>query len=126
MNPKVFRVLRFITGLFLIIFGLDKFLHFVPLDQSGMSEEAVNYMRAMSESKIIYLVGVVEVLSGLAFILNKYGALMAVVLLPVSINAVLFHASLDPANIAGSIILLGLNLAMLFGYRKQYTEILKP
>ncbi len=126
MNPKVFAVLRFVTGVFLVIFGLDKFFHFVPIDMSGLSEAAANYMQALEDSKVIYLVGALELLSGLAFIFNRYGALMALVLLPISVNAVWFHASLDMANIAGSLILLVLNVAVILGYKDRYTGVLKP
>jgi len=42
----------------------------------------------------------------------------------VSVNAVLFHATLDPANIAGALVLLVLNIAVLFGYKDQYKALL--
>ncbi len=41
MNSKVFMVLRIILGLFVLVFGLNKFLHFMPMGE--MSEAAGTY-----------------------------------------------------------------------------------
>lgn len=124
MNSKVFMVLRILLGLFVLVFGLDKFLHFVPIDHSGMSESALGYMQGLADAKTTYLVGLVEVLAGLSFLLNKYGALMALILMSISINAVLFHATLDPATIPGALILLVLNITVLIGYKDKYKALL--
>ncbi|MEM9144251.1 MAG: DoxX family membrane protein [Bacteroidota bacterium] len=125
MNSKVFLVVRIVFGLFLVAFGLDKFLHYVPPpDPASMSEAAMAYLGALADSKTYQMVGVVEVLAGLAFLFNKYGALMAVILMSVSVNAVLYHATLAPATIPGSLILLTLNIVMLYGYRHKYKDLL--
>lgn len=124
MNSKVFMVLRILLGLFVLVFGLDKFFHFVPIDHSTMSEAAMGYMGGLASTKTTYLVGFVEILAGLSFLLNKYGALMALILMSVSVNAVLFHATLDPTTIYGALILLVLNIVVLIGYKDKYTALL--
>ena len=125
MNKKVFMALRILLGLFILVFGLDKFLHFVPMDNSAMSEAAMGYMGGLASSMTVYLVGLVEVFAGLAFLFNKYGALMALILMSVSINAVLFHATLEPGTIPGALILLVLNVVMLIGYKDKYRDLLR-
>ena len=125
MNAKVFMVLRILLGLFILVFGLDKFFHFVPMDNSAMSEAAMGYMGGLESTKTTILVGIIEVLAGLSFLFNKYGALMALILMSISVNAVLFHATLEPATIPGSLILIVLNIAMLIGYKDKYRELLK-
>ncbi|UJH66535.1 DoxX family membrane protein [Allomuricauda sp. SCSIO 65647] len=124
MNSKVFMVVRILLGLFVLVFGLDKFFHFVPMDQSAMSEAAMGYMGGLAAAKTIYLVAIVEILAGLALLFNKYGALMALILMSVSVNAVLFHATLEPATIPGSLILIVLNVLVLFGYKAKYKDLL--
>ena len=125
MNAKVFMVLRILLGLFILVFGLDKFFHFVPMDNSAMSEAAMGYMGGLESTKTTILVGIIEVLAGLSFLFNKYGALMALILMSISVNAVLFHATLEPATIPGSLILIVLNIVMLIGYKDKYRELLK-
>ena len=122
MNSKVFMVLRILLGLFVLVFGLNKFLHFIPM--GDMSADAGAYFGALSNSKTLILVALVEIVAGLALIFNKYGALLALILMSVSVNAVLFHATLDPGNIAGAAVLLILNIAVLFGYKDKYISLL--
>ncbi|MEM5565337.1 DoxX family membrane protein [Psychroserpens sp. AS72] len=122
MNPKVFMVLRIILGLFVLVFGLNKFFEFLPAPE-GMSEEAMAYFGALVNSKTMVLVAIVEIVAGLALILNKFGALLALILMSVSVNAVLFHAVLDQANIAGALVLLVLNIAVLYGYKDRFKSL---
>jgi uncharacterized membrane protein YphA (DoxX/SURF4 family) len=123
MNAKVFMILRIIFGLFLLTFGLNKFLHFIPMEEMG--EAANTYFGALTSTKTIMLVAVIEILAGLSLLLNKYGALMMLILMSISVNAVLFHATLEPGSIAGALILLVLNIVMLVGYKDKYQDILR-
>lgn len=124
MNAKVFMVVRILLGLFVLVFGLNKFFHFIPFGE--MSETAGAYFGALSSVKLVpYVLGVVEIAAGLALLLNKYGALMALILMSVSVNAVLFHATLAPDSIMGALILLVLNILVLVGYKDRYADILR-
>ena len=122
MNSKVFMVLRILLGIFVLVFGLNKFLKFIP--DFPLEGDAMNYFVALTNSKAIDLVAIIEIIAGLGLIFNKYGALLALILMSVSINAVLFHATLDPANIAGAVVLLVLNIAVLYGYKDKYKPLL--
>ncbi len=122
MNSKVFMVLRILLGLFVLVFGLNKFFNFIPMAE--MSADAGAYFGALTNSKTMDLVGIVEIVAGIALIFNKYGALLALILMSVSINAVLFHASLEPGSIPGALVLLVLNIAVLFGYKDKYKTLL--
>ena len=122
MNSKVFMVLRILLGLFVLVFGLNKFLNFMPMPE--LSADAGAYFGALSNSKTLMLVALVEIIAGLALIFNKYGALLALILMSVSINAVLFHAVLDPGGIGGALVLLILNIAVLIGYKDKYKSLL--
>lgn len=124
MNSKVFMVVRILLGLFVLIFGLNKFLNFIPAG-GEMSEPAMTYFGALSSTSTIQLVAIVEILAGLAFIFNKYGALLALILMSVSVNAVLFHVTLDAANIGPALAMLILNIVVLIGYKDRYKDILR-
>ncbi len=123
MNSKVFMILRILLGLFVLVFGVNKFLPFIP--DFEIEGSALNYFTALSNSQTLNLVGVVETIAGLALIFNKWGALMALILMSVSVCAVLFHATLDPANIAGALVLLVLNILVLIGYKDRYKDLLR-
>jgi len=124
MKVKVFIAIRILLGIMLLVFGLNKFFEFLPAPE-GMSEVAGSYFGSLMVSKTMTLVAVVEVLAGVSMLLNKYVPLMAVILMSVSVNAVLFHAVLDPGNIAPALVLLLLNIVVLYGYRNHYDGLLK-
>lgn len=124
MNAKVFMVVRILLGLFVLVFGLNKFLQFIPFGE--MSEEAGAYFGALSSVKLVpHVLGIVEIAAGLALLLDKYGALMALILMSISVNAVLFHAILAPESIMGALILMVLNVLVLIGYKDRYADILR-
>ncbi|GGI58311.1 DoxX family membrane protein [Winogradskyella haliclonae] len=123
MNSKVFMVLRILLGVFILVFGVNKFAGFLPPPE-GMSADAGAYFGALTNAKVMDLVGVVEIIAGLALILNKFGALLALILMSISVNAALFHATLDPGNIAPALALLVLNIAVLYGYKDKYKALL--
>ena len=78
MNAKVLLVLRIVFGLFLITFGLNKFLQFMPMGEMG--EAAGSYFGALMSTKTLMLVAIVEIAAGLSLLLNKYAALMMLIL----------------------------------------------
>ncbi len=123
MNSKVFMVVRILLGLFILFFGLNKFFHFMDTG-ADMSPEGGAYFAALASAKVMTLVAIVEIAAGLALIIDKFGALMALILMSISINAVLFHATLEPGSIAGALILLVLNIIVLFGYKDKYQGLL--
>ena len=91
-----------------------------------MAPEANAYFQNLLSTYAMQLVGIVEIVAGLAFLFNKFGALMALILMSVSINAVLFHLFLDPPKIYGALILLILNVLFIYHYREKYSALLKP
>ena len=123
MNPKLFLVLRILLGLFLLVFGANKFLNFMP--PMEMSDAAMGYFGALASTQTLTMVALVEIAAGLALVLNKFGALMSLILMSVSVNAVLFHATLEPASIGPAAVMLLLNIAMLIGYKEHYKSLLK-
>jgi D-alanyl-lipoteichoic acid acyltransferase DltB (MBOAT superfamily) len=86
--------------------------------------DAGAYFGALMNSKTMTLVAIVEIVAGLALIIDKFGALLALILMSISVNALLFHLTLDPDNSMGAIVLLVLNVLVLFGYKDKYKDLL--
>lgn len=122
MNAKVFMVLRILLGIFVLVFGFNKFFHFIPME--APTGDAGAYFGALMNSKTMTLVAIVEIVAGLSLIIDKFGALLALILMSVSVNALLFHLTLDPDNSMGAIVLLVLNVLVLFGYKDKYKDLL--
>ena len=90
-----------------------------------MPENIMSYFGALSSTHTLTLVALVEIIAGLALIFNKFGALMALILMSVSVNAVMFHATLAPEGIGPALGLLVLNVLVLIGYKDRYKDLLR-
>lgn len=91
------------------------------------NEEAIAYWVALTKGSVntMFLVAIIEAVAGLSLIINKYAALMMLLLMSVSINALLYHVNFDPASIVMAIVLLALNIIMLLVYKDRYKSLLK-
>ena len=118
MNLNAEKVTRSLLALILIVFGLNKFLNFMPLPP--MPEPAESFMGALMDTGyIMVIVAALEVISGIFLMINKYSALMLVLVFPVLLNAFLFHLFLDFKGIGGA--LLALSLAIFLMYKSFNT-----
>jgi uncharacterized membrane protein YphA (DoxX/SURF4 family) len=122
MNSKVVLVLRIVFGLALLFFGSNKLFGF--MDPPPPPEAAMGYWEALMTSKTMTVVAIVEIAAGLSLLLNKYGALMMLILMSVSVNAVLYHITFDQGGLPMGSVLLVLNIVMLYVYKDKYKDLL--
>ncbi len=122
MNATVTKVLRSFLGILLLVFGANKFLHFMPMPP--LSEEAMTFMEALTNSGYIFpILGIVYLLAGVCLLLNKAMPFALVMLVPVSINIVAFHLMFDPAGIAGAALVAALNLFLIYGNWERFKSL---
>ena len=123
MNSKVVTGARIVLGLLLVVFGLNKFLQFMPMP--AMAEPAGTFMEALvGTGYMMPLVAVIEILVGALLLANRYAALALLLLVPISVNIVAFHLFLDLGGIAGAALVCILNVFLLFAYRSHYQPLL--
>lgn len=122
MNSKVLMVIRIVFALALLFFGANKLFHF--MEPPAPPADAEGYWTALTASKTMTVVAIVEIASGLALLLNKYAALMMLILMSVSVNAILYHLAFDSANIGMAVGLIVLNIVMLYAYKDKYKDLL--
>ena len=94
------------------------------MDIGPMSDAAGAYFGALASTKTITMVSIIEIVAGLALIFNKYGALMSLILMSISVNALLFHLALETRSSLGAVLLLVLNVLVLIGYKDKYKDCL--
>lgn len=92
-------VLCILFGLMFINAGLNKFFNYMPMPK--MSAEQMKLMEAFVKiSWLMPLTGIVEIIGGLLFILPKYRALGAIVILPVMVGIIAHNAVFEPGGLA--------------------------
>ncbi len=122
---KVKLVVRILLGLLLIVVGLNKFLQFMPMPP--LPEEAGAFMGAlMKTGYMMPFIAVIEIISGVLLLLNKYQALALVLVFPVLLNAFLFHIFLAPSGIAMAIMAIAMNIFLFYTNKDSYAALLNP
>ncbi|MEM7144435.1 MAG: DoxX protein [Verrucomicrobiota bacterium] len=100
-NSKFEMVVRYLLALILGVFGVDKFLHFMPKPEAdSLSAEAGAYLGALNESGFIFpFIGVVFVVSAVLLAANRAVGFALVIVAPIVVNILVYHVMLDPAGV---------------------------
>lgn len=111
-----------VLGILLVVFGSNKFLHFVPLPPPTGS--AAEFMSSLGATGYIFpVVGFLEVIIGALLLTKKWVAFALMLLAPISINILLFHMFLDIPGITVAFLLAFLNGILIYKHWKQYTPL---
>ncbi len=124
MNPKLTLALRVLLGLFLLIFGLNKFLNFLP--PFPMEGDFGVLMGVLFSSGFLSLIGVLEVLAGLALLAGKFVPLALIFSTAIMFCAAVFHLLLDPANVGGAVVGLLLSLILVYAFKPRFLSVVSP
>ena len=118
---------RILLGAVFFVFGLDGFLHFIPAPTAPIPDGALAFAMAMMKTGYLFqLVKGTEVLAGALLLSNRFVPLALVLLAPVLVNIVAFHAFLAPSGLAVPIALVVLELYLAYRYRAAYRPLLSP
>ncbi len=119
---KLIVALRILLGVLLVVFGSNKFIGFLPAFEFA-NPDAGLFFGALADSYVLKTVGIVEVIVGLLLLTNKAVSFALVLLAPISVNIILFHATLDPANIGPAALVFLINTYLIFKYWKHYKSL---
>ena len=122
MNATVSLVLRILLGLFLLVFGIDKFFHFLSLPP--IPGDGGILMDIYAKSGFLYIIGLLEVLAGIALLVNKFVPLALIFSIAIFFNAAFIHLIYDPLNVIGALVGLVISFALVFGNRERFSGIL--
>jgi putative oxidoreductase len=123
MKERVVKIIRVLLALILIIFGLNKFLNFMPLPP--MPEAAQAFMGALIETGyLMVIVAIVEIIAGIFLLINRYSAFMLILIFPILLNALLFHLFLDLKGIGGALLTISLTIFLMVKAFDSYKILL--
>ena len=124
MKNKIIFVVSLLFGLMFINAGLNKFLNYMPVPKD-MPENMLKLMGAFMEIKwLMPLVGVVEIVGGVLFIIPKTRALGAIVILPVMVGILLTNTVNDTSGMPMALVLFAINLWVIYENREKYSLML--
>ena len=113
---------RIVLGLIYSVFGLNFFLHFLPNPPSS-GGPAENFTSGLFQSGYFFpfLKGAEVILGGL-LLAGTFVPLVLVILMPISLNILLFHVFLTD-NAIMSVVIIALQLYLAWAYRDYYKPL---
>jgi putative oxidoreductase len=114
-------IARILLGLLFTVFGLNGFLHFIP--QPPPTGLAGQYIGALFMSHYLVTVFLLQLIGGVLLLANRFVPLALVLLGPVIVNIVLFHACLAPEGLPMAFFATVLWLVVFAGVRSAFTGI---
>lgn len=88
------RSLELLIGTYYLVIGLDGFIRKIPIPRP--SEKALKFIVAVEETKyILFIVKVVEVGAGLAWLTGQHSGLAWIIFTPIWLNILLYHLFLN-------------------------------
>src|ERR1700751_3449461 len=90
-------IARILLGLLFLVFGLNGFLHFIPMPPpTGLAGQ---FMGALFVSHFLVVLFLLQLIPAILLLLNRFVPLALVLLGPVVVNIVLFHAFMAPSGL---------------------------
>jgi putative oxidoreductase len=115
-------IARILLGLIFFVFGLNFFFHFIPSPPPA-GKAATFTMGLFGSGYFFPFLKCIETLSGLFLLINRFTAFFLIVLLPISVNIILFHGVLAHEGLPVGATVIVLNLFLCFAYRKYYSSL---
>lgn len=122
MKSNVYQWARIVLGLFLIIYALNQFLHFLPTSYGQMSEESMYFVDAVT----LYLpyLYIFEIIIGLLLVINKWTPFIVIVLFPLTLAFLIFNiTNNDISKFWPAIVVAFLNMILLMNNSKKYKPL---
>ena len=115
-------VTRILLGLLFLVFGLNGFLHFIPMaPPAGLAGQ---YMGALLLSHYLVAVFLLQTIGGALLLANRFVPLALVLLGPVLVNILLFHALMAPEGLPMALFATVLWAILFYAVRRAFVGVL--
>ncbi len=115
----VILVANILIGLVFVVFGLNGFLHFIPMP----TPTEPGFMKEMMDSGFIYVIKVIEIICGAMILFNFQRPLAYIILFPIVIGILLTEIFIMKQPSIG-VALIGLLSLLIYSNREKYMGIL--
>lgn len=123
MNVKIVKIVQVILGLLLIVFGVNKFLNFMPSPEN-MPQAATDFMVSINNTGYLFkFIGFVEIVSGILILINKWVPFALLLIAPIVVNIILFHLALDLGSIMPGAVILILVVYLFYSYWNKFKPL---
>lgn len=117
----VSTIARYLLGLIFLVFGLNGFLHFIPM--AAPSGVAGQYFAALFASHYLVVIFLLQLIGAVLLLANRYVPLGLTILAPVIFNIVFFHALMAPSGLGLAIVVVVLWLLTYLPVRSAFAGL---
>jgi hypothetical protein len=117
-------IARYLAGVIFLVFGLNGFLHFIPMPPpAGIAGQ---FMGALYVSHYLWVIFAFQVFAGVLLLVNRYVPLALALLAPVIVNILTFHALMAPGGLPLAIFVTLLWAVIFIQVRSAFSGLFQP
>jgi uncharacterized membrane protein YphA (DoxX/SURF4 family) len=125
MRKKILFVLSLLFGLMFINAGLNVFFNYMP-EPTDVPEDVVKmFAGLMQVGWLMPLLGAVQVLGGVLFIIPRFRALGAVIIFPVMAGIMLTHLTVAPEGLPIAVALFIILIWLMVENKEKYLPMIR-
>jgi putative oxidoreductase len=115
-------IARILLGLIFFVFGLNGFLHFIPMGPmpTGLAGQ---FMGVLFQSHYVLFVAALQVLGGALLLVGRYIPLALTLLGPVLVNILVYHLLMDLKGIPMAVIVTILWCIVAYQHRQYFSGL---
>jgi putative oxidoreductase len=113
---------RILMGLIFLIFGLNKFLNFIPSQMPPGT--AGQFAGILFTTHYLWIIALIEIACGALLLSNRYVALALTLTGPLVVNILLFHALMAHSGLPIGIVVAICWFVVYAGHRTAFTPLL--
>src|SRR5437773_5794459 len=117
-------IARFLLGFIFLVFALNGFLHFIPA--SPPSGTAGQFVGALLVSNYLVVVFLLQLISAILLLINRYVPLALTLLAPIIVNILLFHLLMAPSGLPLAIVVTVLWVVVFLSVRSAFAGLVQP
>ena len=116
-------IARYLLGLIFLVFGLNGFLHFIPMPpRAGVAGQ---FLGALFVSHYLVPVFLLQIVPAVLLLANRFVPLALALLAPIIVNIVLFHALMAPEGLPMAVAVAVLWALAAWGVRSAFAGLLQ-
>jgi putative oxidoreductase len=114
---------RYLLGLIFLTFGLNGFLHFIPMPPpTGV---AAQFFGALFVSRLYVVIFLLQIVPAVFLLVNRYVPLALTILGAIIVNILCFHIFMAPGGLPLALVVTALWLLTTSSVRSAFTGILQ-
>lgn len=120
MNIAVL-IARILLGLVFTVFGLNTFLHFIPM--TPPPGDAGAFFGLLFKYGWLVFIGILYLIAGVLLLLGRYVGVALTILGPIIVVILLFHITMYPQGIPLALVVAFLEVFLIYAYRHHFHSI---